>query len=298
MLRAAVIILLLVLNTILWGSLVFLGGLVKLFTFGRGRRRVILTLSWFADRWVQFNDWTFDTFLDTEWRVEGFDGLRSDGRYLMICNHVCWVDIFAVLRGMRSGNAPFIRFFLKSGLLWFPIVGQACAALEFPFMRRYTPEYLKRHPEKRGRDLATTRKACERYQHIPVTIANFLEGTRFTRDKHEFQQSPYRHLLRPRVSGLAFVLASLGDQLDAMLDVTLVFPHRDVTMWDFVTNRVPWIVVSSRRIEIPADFRTPAIVEPGPTRERFKEWVETLWREKDELIERVVKSRDDLERPR
>ena len=278
-------------NLFLWGALVLLGGLVKLFTFGRARRRIILILSWMAERWVQINGWIFDTFLDTEWRIEGFDGLRPDGRYLMICNHVCWVDIFAVLRAIRSGNAPFIRFFLKRILIWFPIAGQACAALEFPFMRRYTPEYLKQHPERRGRDLATTRQACERYQHIPVTIANFLEGTRFSRDKHDHQQSPYRHLLRPRISGLAFVLASLGDQLDAMLDVTLVYPHRDVTMWEFITNRIPWIVVRAKRIEVPPEFRTAAIVEPGPARERFKEWVESLWRAKDEEIQRVVESR-------
>ncbi len=291
MLRALAIILCMLPNLFLWGSLVLLGGLIKLFTFGRARRRIILTLSWMADRWVQFNDRIFDTFLDTEWRISGFDGLRPDGRYLMICNHVSWIDIFAVLRAIRSGDAPFIRFFLKRILIWFPIAGQACAALEFPFMRRYTPEYLKQHPEKRGRDLATTRKACARYQHIPVTIANFLEGTRFARSKHDDQQSPYRHLLRPRVSGLAFVLASLGDQLDAMLDVTLVFPHRDVTMWEFVTNRVPWIVVQARRIEIPPEFKSAAIVEPGPVRERFKEWVESLWRTKDEAIQRVVESR-------
>jgi 1-acyl-sn-glycerol-3-phosphate acyltransferase len=290
-LRAATIILLLAFNVSLWGTLVLLGGLVKLFTFGRARRRVILGLSWMAERWVQGNDEIFDWLLSTEWRIEGFDGLRPDGRYLFICNHISWLDIFAVLRAIRSGHAPFIRFFLKHRLFWFPIVGQACAALEFPFMRRYTPEYLKQHPEKRGRDLETTRKACERYQHIPVTIANFIEGTRFTRGKHDDQQSPYRHLLRPRIGGLGFVLASLGDQLDAMLDVTLVYPHRDVTLWDFVTNRIPWIVVRAKPIDVPPEFHSAAIVESGPARDRFGKWVDSLWRAKDEEIQRVVESR-------
>lgn len=287
-LRALLIALLLLLNTALWGTLVLLGGLVKLLTFGRVRHRVINVLSWMGLRWVQGNDQIFDWLLSTEWRIEGFDRLRPDGRYLMICNHITWVDIFAVLRAIRLGGAQFIRFFLKHRLLWFPIVGQACAALEFPFMRRYTPEYLKQHPEKRGRDLETTRKACQRYRHIPVTIANFIEGTRFTRQKHEDQQSPYRHLLRPRIGGLAFVLASLGDQLDGILDVTLVYPHRDVTLWDFVTNRVPWIVVRARRVAVPPEFLSAAITEAGPDRERFKEWVDAVWRAKDQEITEVV----------
>ena len=288
MARALAIIILLVLNLVLWGTLVLLGGLVKWLTFGRARHNVIRCLSWMAERWVQGNDQIFDWFLCTEWRIEGFDGLHAGGRYLMICNHVSWVDIFAVLRAIRSGRAPFIRFFLKHRLIWFPILGQACAALDFPFMRRYTPEYLKQHPEKRGRDLETTRKACQRYQHIPVTVANFLEGTRFTRQKHEDQQSPYRHLLRPRIGGLAFVLASLGDQLDAVLDVTLVYPHRDITMWDFVTNRIPWIIVRARRIEVPGAFLTGAVHETGPAREQFKEWVDQLWRHKDEETTEVL----------
>ncbi|HEY0370659.1 MAG TPA: acetyltransferase [Thermoanaerobaculia bacterium] len=288
MLRAPLIVLLLLIHTTVIGTLVLLTGLVKLLTFGRARHAVVNAASWIADRWIQGNDLVFDALLSTKWRIEGFDGLRPDGRYLMICNHISWVDIFAVLRATYSGDAPFIRFFIKHTLLWFPIVGQACAALDFPFMRRYTPEYLKHHPEKKGRDLETTRKACERYQHIPVTVANFLEGTRFTRQKYEDQQSPYRHLLRPRMGGLAFVLASLGDQFDAVLDVTLVYPHRDVTMLDFVCNRIPWIVVSARRIEVPGEFLSAAITEPGPVRESFKVWVDELWRTKDEEIDRIL----------
>lgn len=270
------------------GTLVLLAGLVKLLTFGRARHAVVNVASWIADRWVQGNDLIFDSLLATKWQIDGFDGLRHDGRYLIICNHISWVDIFAVLRAIRSGGAPFIRFFIKHTLLWFPIVGQACAALDFPFMRRYTAEYLKQHPEKRGRDLETTRKACERYQHIPVTVANFLEGTRFTRQKHEDQQSPYRHLLRPRMGGLAFVLASLGDQFDAVLDVTLVYPHRDVTMLDFVCNRIPWIAVHARRIDVPPEFTSAAITEAGPVREQFKVWVDELWRAKDATITRIL----------
>jgi 1-acyl-sn-glycerol-3-phosphate acyltransferase len=288
-LRGLTIVVLLFLNMVLWGTPIFLGGAVKLLTFGELRRWVNRKLPWFGEQWVRGNDRIFDTLLSTKWDIEGLDELRLDGRYLVISNHVSWVDIFALYRAFH-GKAPLIRFFLKQVLIWFPIAGQACWALSFPFMRRYSPDYLAQHPEKRGRDLQTTREACRLYRHIPVTIANFVEGTRVTRQKQEDQQSPYKHLLRPRVGGIAFVLASLGEQLDAMIDVTLVYPRPDVTMWDFVTNRVSRIVMRARRVDVPPDFCTPAATEPGPARERFKAWIENIWREKDRLIGEIYET--------
>ena len=285
--RAAVICILCFLNLAFWGTLVLSGGLVKLLTFGRVRNRVILVLAWLGERFVAGNDRIFDTFLDTKWIMEGLDGLRRDGHYLIISNHVSWVDILALFRAFHV-KAPLIRFFLKQQLIWAPFVGQAAWALDFPFMKRYSPEYLAQHPEKRGADLLTTRRACRRYRYIPVSILNFVEGTRFDRAKHEDQQSPYRFLLRPRVGGIGFVLASMGRELDAMYDVTLVYPQRDVTFLDFVSNRVPWIRVEARRIEIPHEFHDSAITHPGEPRDRFKEWMETIWRDKDRRIGEIL----------
>lgn len=286
-LRALAIVILLPLNLVLWGTPILLVGLVKLLTFGELRLRVIKALVWLAERWAMGNTLIFDALLDTRWHIEGADDFNPEGHYLVLSNHVSWVDIFAILR-VFVGKAPFIRFFLKRILIWSPIVGQACWALEFPFMRRYTPEYLAQHPEKRGRDLETTRIACRRYQKIPVSIVNFVEGTRFTAEKHEDQRSPYRHLLRPRIGGISFVIASMAEQLEAMYDVTIVYPNRDVTMWQYASNRLPWVKISIRRLEIPTEFQSAAITEPGPERDRFKGWVEQIWREKDALISTVV----------
>lgn len=287
-LRAAVLAILLPLNLVIWGVPVCLLGLVKLLTFGRARRATILTAAWLAERWVGINDRIFDLVLDVEWQIEGVDRLRYDAHYLLISNHVSWVDIFAILRAFH-GHTAFIRFFLKAPLIWFPIVGQACWALEFPFMRRYSPEYLAKHPEKRGRDLETTRIACQRYRGLPVTILNFSEGTRFTAEKHEDQDAPYRYLLRPRAGGISFVLASLGDQLDGVLDVTVAYPGHEITLWEFVTNRVPNVMVHVRRLDVPPELCNAAITEPGPARDRFKQWIEQLWSEKDELIARLLR---------
>lgn len=277
MLRGLTVTLLLVGNVLLWGTPVVLVGIVKFAVHmtaprSRMRTRIILALAWLAERWVRGNDRIFDRLLPTRWDIAGIgDDVRPDGHYLIISNHVSWVDVFVLFRAFH-GRAPFIRFFLKQQLIWAPIVGQACWALEFPFMRRYSPEYLKAHPEKRGKDLETTRRACQRYRNFPVAIANFVEGTRFTLRKRDQQQSPYRHLLRPRVGGISFVFASLGEHLDATYDVTIAYPRPEATVWEFVTGKIATIKVRAKRVEMPAPEET-------------KSWVETLWREKDDLLD-------------
>ncbi len=287
MIRGVVTALLLALNTIFWGTAITLAGIVKLLApTQESRRRIRVVLTGLGARWVGGNDRIFDSMLRTKWDIAGVDGLSRDGHYLILSNHVSWLDIFVVFRAFHA-RVAFIRFFLKQSLIWFPIVGQACWVMDFPFMRRYSAEYLERHPEKRGRDLEATRRTCRRYRRIPVAILNFLEGTRFTAAKHAEQASPYRNLLRPRAGGTAFVLSSLGEQLDSVIDVTIAYSARDVTMWEFLTNRVDRIVVRARVLDVPQQFVTAPITEAGPARDAFRDWIEDLWRAKDSLIDEL-----------
>ncbi|HXH40521.1 MAG TPA: acyltransferase [Thermoanaerobaculia bacterium] len=299
MIRGVVIgiitILLLALNAAFWGTCIVLLGIVKLAIHvtaprSRARTRVILMLAWMATRWVAGNNQIFDLMLPTRWEIDGIgDDVRMDGHYLIVSNHLSWVDIFALYRAFH-GRAAFIRFFLKRQLFWSPVVGQACWALEFPFMHRYTPEYLEKHPEKRGTDLMTTRKACQRYRNFPVAMMNFLEGTRFSKAKHDQQRSPYRHLLAPRIGGISFVLAALGDQLDAMYDVTLAYPPaNEITIGQFVCGHIPKVIIHARRLDPPPQFFDQSVTHPGPEREQLKLWIETMWKEKDALLSELLR---------
>lgn len=269
--RGLAVVALTALNLLFWGTPVLILGLGKLVLRGAARRRLILILARIGERFVATNNRIFDALLPTQWDVSGIEGLSANRHYLVISNHVSWTDIFVLFRVFHR-HVALLRFFIKYELIWMPVVGQAAWALEFPFMRRYSAEYLARHPEKRGRDLETTRRACQRYREIPVAILNFLEGTRFTLDKQEEQQSPYAMLLRPRVGGVTFVLDSLGDQLDGVIDVTIKYPRQDVSLWDFACGRISRIAVRARLLRVPGD------------RAHYKEWVEGIWREKDELL--------------
>jgi len=243
-----------------------------------------------AESWIGVNNILFGVFTCIRWRVEGLDGLRRDGNYLVLCNHQSWVDI-PVLQKVFNRRIPFLRFFLKQQLIWVPLLGPAWWALDFPFMKRYSSETLARHPELQGKDREATRRACEKFRHMPVSVMNFAEGTRFTPAKHDAQSSPYRHLLRPKAGGLAFVLDAMGDALHAIIDVTIVYPQGRVTMMDLIAGRVHDIRVHVR--ELPID---PTLVgsydEDAAFRGRVKLWVNTLWSEKDAQAERMLMAAD------
>lgn len=288
MIRAAAVLILFSINLTFFGTIVLLVGVVKFFTpQGPARRRLILTLASLGEGWVSMNNRISDAVLPVRWEVEGGGGLREDGHFLVFANHVSWIDIIVMFRVLHR-RVALIRFFTKQNLIWLPFIGQACWALDFPFMKRYSADYLARHPEKRGTDLETTRRACERYRTVPVTILNFLESTRFTLDKHAEQESPYRTLLRPRTGAAAFVVASLGDQLDGILDVTIAYPGHLISVWDFLIGRVRTVRVRIRQLDVPPELLTRAVTEAGPVRDRFKAWIEDVWRQKDAILAELL----------
>jgi 1-acyl-sn-glycerol-3-phosphate acyltransferase len=244
-----------------------------------------------AESWIGVNNLLFGLFTRIRWQVDGLAGLRRDGNYLVLCNHQSWVDI-PVLQKVLNRRIPFLRFFLKQQLIWVPLMGPAWWALDFPFMKRYSRETLAKHPELQGKDMEATRRACEKFRHMPVSVMNFAEGTRFTPGKHDAQSSPYRYLLRPKAGGLAFVLDAMGDALHAVLDVTIVYPDGPCSMMDLIAGRVRDIRVHMRELPIDDEWRGD-YEQDAMFRERFQARVNALWNEKDMLIGRMHESSGD-----
>ena len=168
----------------------------------------------------------------------------------MNSNHQSWSDIF-VLQHLLTRRIPLLKFFLKQELIWVPVMGLAWCALDFPFMRRHSEAYLKQHPEMRGKDQETTRKACEKFALIPTSVMNFLEGTRFTKAKHARQQSPYRHLLKPKAGGIALALNAMGEKFHSILDVTIVYPDGAPNFWQFLCGDLKHVVVHVQTLPVP-----------------------------------------------
>jgi 1-acyl-sn-glycerol-3-phosphate acyltransferase len=204
------------------------------------------------------------------------------------------VDI-PVLQKVFNRRIPFLRFFLKQQLIWVPLLGPAWWALDFPFMKRYSRETLARHPELRGRDREATRRACAKFRHLPVSVMNFAEGTRFTPAKHDAQASPYRHLLRPRAGGLAFVLDAMGDVLHAILDVTIVYADGPCSMADLIAGRVRDVRLHVRERPVEPSLRGD-YENDAAFRERFQAWINGLWQQKDAQVGRMLAHAADAAR--
>jgi 1-acyl-sn-glycerol-3-phosphate acyltransferase len=240
-------------------------------------------LDWLASLWMDANARHQQLLLPTRLEIEGLENLSKQEWYMMVANHQSWVDILLLLR-IFNGRIPYLKFFLKQSLIWVPLMGLAWWALDFPFMRRHTKAQIARDPSLQGKDIEQTRKSCEKFRYNPVTIINFLEGTRFTPAKYAQQKSSYRHLLMPKAGGLAFTLAAMNGQLHRLLDVTIHYPEGIPTYWDYACGRVKRIQVYIRQLPIPAELLGDYI-EDAEFRAGFQQWVNQLWQDKDELIE-------------
>ncbi len=221
-----------------------------------------------------------------KWDVEGLEGLSKKNWYLLICNHRSWADI-VVLCVLFRKQIPMNKYFLKQQLAWVPFIGLACWALDMPFMKRYSRSYLIRHPEKRGQDVETTRRSCEKFRHHPTTIVNFVEGSRFTPEKHRQSRSPFRNLLPPKAAGIAMALNVLGKQFDKLLNVTICYPENNRTpFYDMLSGRLTRIVVRVNLIAIDENLHGDYVNDKNFKR-RFQLWLNTLWGEKDDQLEAI-----------
>lgn len=282
--------LLLVVNTVFWVIPLYTVVLVKL-VMPRGAVLDALSrlTAWLAQQWAHCNVLFVKVVLRVRWSINLQADFHAGGQYLVCANHQSWNDIFVLMQTFGR-RAPFFKFFLKQELIWVPLLGLAWWGLDYPFMKRYSKQQLEKHPELKGKDLETTRKACERYRNQPVLILNFLEGTRFTPAKHAQQQSPYRHLLKPKAGGFAFTLSAMGDQLNSLLDVTIAYPGGARGFWDFLCGRVRYVCVDVRPITIPADLFHGDYENDPVFRKRFQDWIAALWADKDQRIGDMLKA--------
>ena len=247
------------------------------------RKKIISKLFNIPSVWSETVRWTMWLTTHTKWTITGIEHLSKQRSYLLISNHQDFLDIL-VLQRVLDRHIPQLRYFMKKQLLWMPIVGQACWILGYPFMQRHRKSYLKKHPEKRNQDLETTRKTCERFRNTPITLINYVEGTRFTVEKRNKQHSPFKNLLKPKAGGIAFVLNAMPNQIDTILNTTITYSTPHNISWIFLQGKMKHITVHVEAISIPQDLRGD-YQNDREFRIRFQSWLNQLWAEKDCLIE-------------
>lgn len=272
-------------NSFIWFAPIFLFGFFKIIPLDFTRKLINYVLDFSAQSWVTINTAIQQLTIKTEFDVKGLEQLQRDEWYMVIANHQSWVDIM-VLQRVLNGKVPFIKFFLKRELLYIPFFGLAWWALDFPFMVRYTKKFIRKNPHLKGKDIETTKKACQKFKYKPVCVMNFVEGTRFTDEKHQRQQSPFTHLLKPKAGGTAFVLNAMGESLHKMLDVTIYYPQGAPSFFDFISGKEQKIMVRVNVMPIQPNM-IGDYNNDSEYRKNIQGQMNQIWLEKDELIERL-----------
>lgn len=241
-----------------------------------------------AQQFIRHNALLMRVLMPVHWDIRIDGELDPSRNYLLISNHQSWADIVLLFDVFRD-RVPWLRFFLKKQLIWVPVIGFVCWALDFPFMARHSREAIRRNPELAKEDLERTRRACERFRDVPVTVVNFLEGTRFTPAKHMAKQSPYKHLLPPKSGGLAFAINAMGREVAGLIDVTIAYrPTKQRLVWSFVTGEQSTLIVEATVHAIPEDVLAGDYQADSEFRARFQRWVADFWRAKDARLQALL----------
>ncbi len=235
--------------------------------------------------WIEINSLNSRLFCKIDWDIRGLEKLEKKEWYLVVSNHQSWVDILA-LQTTLNRKIPMLKFFLKKELIWVPFLGLAWWALDFPFMKRYSKEQIRKNPALKGKDLEITKKACEKFKHTPVSVMNFTEGTRFTPQKKKRQNNDFNNLLNPKAGGIAFVIGSMGDHLHKLIDVTIVYPEGIPTFWDYISGRVHRIIIDFEVIPM-SELPKGDYFNDEEYKTRFFRWLNELWHKKDKKIDRL-----------
>lgn len=272
-----------------WGICIVLFGLVRFalpFRLAQNAllalmHRFYLTFSIISVGLIKFfNKVEINVHIDNE--------LSKQKWYLIIANHLSYLDIILLIQLCAKHTSP-PKFFLKKELIWMPFVGLAAWALDMPFMRRYSQAVIAKHPHLKGKDIEATRKSCEKFIDQPTSVINFVEGTRFTPQKAAERKSPFKHLMRPKAGGIAFTMASMGEQFSNVLDVTLCYPNSQHPMNDMLCGNMTQINIDVKVLPMSTDMIGDYFEDDG-FKTTFQNWLNQIWLNKDELIKQWIKT--------
>lgn len=283
--KGIIFLIVLIINTVFWVPILLFFSLLKfLIPIKIIQSKLSHLLIGIANKWIWLNATSHRMLHGEKIQVSGLSSLAMDDWCLVISNHCSAADI-PILQSIFKNKIPFLKFFLKKELIYVPLLGLAWWALDFPFMRRFSAEYLAKNPHMKGKDLEVTKKACEKFKDYPISVINFVEGTRFTQAKHKKQHSKYQHLLKPKSGGVGFVLGSMGEQMTYLILVSIKYLPKAPNAWEYMTGKYDKVEVNIDRIKIPDDLKGKNYITNMPFRKDLQAWLNNLWLQQDKKLE-------------
>ena len=182
-------------NLLVWLSLLILTLPALLVLKPLGREGALESwIGWIYQSAVRIDSFWMLRVVGIQLEVKG--EVPSHPSPIVIVNHQSWFDI-PIVQEVISARGPRLTFLVKRSLVWVPVIGWICLLLGFPRLRR--TGLL----EDRALDLNAVSRAAKQGVAARNALLIFAEGTRFTPKKRSGQNSPFNHLLRPRVGGFA-----------------------------------------------------------------------------------------------
>ncbi|MFW0072417.1 MAG: acetyltransferase [Coxiella-like endosymbiont] len=271
-------------STLLALAVIIFGGLARLIPNKSGYQILIKIALNIAVMWVSVSNGAL-RLRRHRWKIEGEGNLTTHCWYLLISNHQTWLDIL-VLGYVFNRKTPLIRFFMKKELVWgLPILGLSCWILGYPFLHRYDRKDIRKRPKLKNKDIQITKTACKKFKEFPTTIMNFVEGTRFTTEKHRRQQSPFLHLLKPKVGSLAVVINELKNELSGILDVTIHY-SQPMSFWKYFSGDYANITIHYKLLPLTADL-IGNYYDDREFRCYLQKWLNSVWVGKDLLLDKL-----------
>jgi 1-acyl-sn-glycerol-3-phosphate acyltransferase len=220
-----------------------------------------------------------------KWAVDFPKELDPKGIYLVIANHQSWTDILILSYVLNKKVAP-LKFFMKKELKWqLPVIGLACKAIGFPMLSRHTKAQIKKNPSLKNKDRESTVQACEFVKRHPASLIIFPEGSRFTKQKHARQNSPYQNLLKPKAGGAAMTINGVDDGLQGILDLTVDYSigRNEISFWDFLQGKYKSIEVYATLLPLATDLKGN-YEDDKDYRKRIQSWLTERWQLKDKIL--------------
>ncbi len=283
--KGTVFLILLMINTVFWVPILLFFSLLKfILPIKIIQNALSKLLIWIANNWIWLNATSHSLLHGNKTQVNGLQNLSMEDWYLVVSNHCSAADI-PILQSVFKHRIPFLKFFLKKELIYIPLLGLAWWALDFPFMRRFSADYLAKNPNMKGKDLEVTKKACEKFKDYPISVINFVEGTRFTEAKHEKQHSKYKHLLKPKSGGVGFVLGSMGEQMTYLILVSIKYLPKAPNAWQYMSGKYDKVQININKVMIPDGLKGKNYITDMPFRKDLQAWLNDLWLQEDQKLE-------------
>ncbi|MCY3859833.1 MAG: acetyltransferase [Gammaproteobacteria bacterium] len=239
----------------------------------RFRRWLAYPMDVVIDVWVSSFRWLISTCRLIDIRVEIPPQLRDRNNWqVIVCNHQSWVDIVVLQVSFRD-FAPVLKFFTKRELIWVPFVGLAMWFLGFPYVYRARSSGSSLSTTQRETNETVLKREGRRFLEKPVSVINFVEGTRFTLAKRDARGSPYGNLLQPRRGGLLQTLVVLEDRVETVLNATIRYRGRVPGFWELLSGQADGVELVVK--EIP---------KPSTDQDALTSWLNDLWSEKDRQL--------------